>query len=109
VEDGFGRARALAALAAHDGGLVPEALTALARRGAQPADGVRELAPAVLALPPDDRLKAFGLAVRAFDGHARGELLSGLEALAPVVASLGGGGAVAVTADAVVATGRWFP
>ena len=65
--------------------------------------------PTLLSLPTAQQLEAFHLAVRAFDGRRRGELLRALEALAPIIAALGGAGAVADAAGAVVRTGRWFP
>jgi hypothetical protein len=76
---------------------------------AQPADLVGALVPALLSLPTAQQLEALHLAVRAFDGRRRGELLRALEALAPIIAALGGDGAVTDAADAVVTTGRWFP
>lgn len=110
VEDGSLRARLLAMVAEGD----PRRSTAGSRSTAKwflgpPADLIGDLVPVIRSRGAERRLEAYVLAVRAFGGRPRRELLRAQEASAPIVASLGRGDAIADVADAVVRTGRWFP
>ena len=102
LSDPFGRARPLVALAATDNSVLLEALAALEAPAADARAGIDVLAPAVVANAPT----AFGAALRALEGHGRRDLLHGLSVLAP---ALGDDDAAAEVADAILATGRWFP
>ena len=102
LADPFGRARGLAALAATDDSLLVEALAALHAPAADARAGIDALAPAVVA----NTQTAFGAALSALESHGRGDLLHGLSVLAP---ALGDEDAAAEVADAILATGRWFP
>lgn len=73
------------------------------------ADVLRQIAPQLVELEPEDLYHLWGKALAALASNTRAEFLVDLGALAPVLDRLGGPEAVVGVRDAIRDTGRWWP
>jgi len=88
-----------------------EALEAARAIGDEEArsNALARLAPRLRELPPEILYRLWEETLRVLVTRTRRDLLSDLEALAPVLMALGGGEAVAETITAIQDMGRWWP
>jgi hypothetical protein len=111
ITDEDSRAQALAKLAPHlSGPLLQEALAAARAINDWPrAKALAGLTPYVKQLPVIVLYSLWCETLRNLAARPRPDLLSDIQALAPVITVLGGNEALVATVQAIIEVGKWFP